>query len=332
MRTNTMEKISDTSEISKGDYENLVNSFMKQTSYKPPNFVFDEGLKSRVEKRLQLHYVGPGRIAHIQPFIRAAVDMTCCVYPHLSLEIREAITLYTAYVISIDDMAIELSEDLQGYATTLMRGSHQADELLRGFTEFLSEQGVLFGAFGGSMIIKSTIDFISVGKVENDLDNTLRTPSDASDYLNFFRAKTGISEAYSFFLFPEDRYLESKELKRYFCAIPTLCHVYNYINDLLSFYKEEIQPGEPDNFVYSQAKFHSITALESLQRTQAFAVEVVQKLFRIFADEPDILRDMEKFVYGYIFYHLTSKRYRMAELNIPTAIEGSRLYSEAAKW
>lgn len=180
------------------------------------------------------------------------------------------------------------------------------------------------------MIMKSAIDFIAAQPVEDEQD-LLHLSLDTSDFPRFFRYKTGMSETYSFFLFPEDRYPEEKNLHKYLPAIPTLIQFYDQTNDLLSFYKEEFDPGDSINFVHTQARLHNITPLESLKRTQTSVAELIQKLRRIFKNEPEMLKDIERFMQGYILFHLSAKRYRLAELNIPAAIEGRKRFQEATQ-
>lgn len=267
-------------------------------------------------------------IAKIQSCIEAAIDITCTAYHYLSPDIQETIALNTSFIFGVDDLVGDLRKDLQEYATTLTLGQPQKHELLRGYTEFISGLCRFLGTFGGNMVIKSTVDFISSNPIEDEQD-LFHLSLDTSNFPTFFRYKTGISEPYSFFLFPEDRYPEEKYLHKYLPAIPTLISFFDQVNDLLSFYKEEFQTGDSVNFINTQARLHSITPLESLKRTQTSAVELVQKIRRIFESEPEMLKDMETFMQGYVLFHLSAKRYRLAELNIPASIECTKRFNEA---
>ncbi|KAF7589691.1 hypothetical protein BBP40_003938 [Aspergillus hancockii] len=122
-----------------------------------------------------------------------------------------------------------------------MRGQEQQHEMRRGFTCFLSDQSRLFGLFAGDMIVKGSLEFISVSKVEHDDSEKFHLPPDACETLKFFRTKTGITEPYAF-CFPEDTDPEDEILGKYIAAIPSIMLYLADVNDLLSFYKEELKP------------------------------------------------------------------------------------------
>lgn len=323
-------KISSNSKVTKEFYEDLIDDFLRKVSFKSPSFVYDEGLMDRVEAQLQFHGLSDKFIDKVEPYTRTAVDMTFTTYSYLPPKIQEVIAIYTVYVLIIDDLADEFAQDLRAYATSLTSDQSPDNEVLRGLTFFLSQENHLFGSYGGSMLVKSTLDFITASTVEKD-QSAVRLSPDSPDYLDYFRFKTGISEGYSMLLFPSCRYPESESLHRYLPAIPPLMHFYNYVNDLMSFYKEESKIDEPLNFIHAQAKLRNIHPLESLKRTQDFAVQAVQRIRRILRNEPDILEDVERFMQGYIHFHLTSKRYRLAELDIPAAVEGTKRLRESSQ-
>lgn len=328
VKTDVSKKLCPGSEVYKRDYEGLIDEFLIEIAYKPPSSVtFNHQLKSRVEKRL-MHDISAETMVQFQPFINAAIGITCCTYSFLSMDIQEAIALYTSYAITIKNYTDELSEELQNYATTLTLGQPQMHELLRGFTKLLSKQGQLFGRFAGGMIIKSAIDFMAVGKIEKDHCDTSRLSCNAPDYLWFSRDKSAMPETYSFFLYPEDRYPENRDLDRYINSIPSLVNFLNHTNDLFAFYKEELKPRDTPNRIHRQAKRLYLTPYQSLMFTKALAVTGIENLRKIFANEPDILQDVESHIRGYIFYHLASERYRLAELNLPDATDANKQFYE----
>ncbi|KAK2765588.1 hypothetical protein FQN54_008442 [Arachnomyces sp. PD_36] len=321
------EKISPGSDISKKDYEDLIHDFLQKVSYKNPKCILNDGdLRGYVEKRLKEHGMSDDTIGKMQHAINTGVDIASCSYSHLSVEARASIALFSSYFIATDDLSEDHGQEFQGYISQLVLGRPPELELLRGYTKAMSEKPERFGPFAGAMIIKSTLDYLSVTKVESEGVNLSRLSLDTLDFLDHFRGKTGIAEAYSYFLFPEDRYPEEKNLSRYIAAIPTLIQYFDYGNDVLSFYKEELSPTESQNFVHIQARLHGITPLESLKRTQEFTIGIIQKLRRIFADDPDLLEDIEGFIHKYIYYHLACKRYKLAELGIPAAVEATEEY------
>ncbi|EYE98762.1 terpenoid synthase [Aspergillus ruber CBS 135680] len=311
-------------QLTKKEYEDIINSFLQEISFKIPVLSCNLELKRQVRNRLKSQGVSAAVIEQIQVSIETGVKITSCTYSFASPPIQEAIATYASYVISIDDLTSGLSKDLQIYTTKLTLGQPHQHTLLRGLTSHLSEQHNFFGSFGGDMIIKGTLEFISSANIEKYQTESLRLTRDASDYLFFFRAKTGVAEPFAFFCFPEDTHPEATDLEKYISAVPSIMLFLGHVNDILSFYKEEIKNGDSPSFLHSHSKLHNITSLQSLRQIKTETVEVIQKLRNIFAEDELLLEHIEKFIQGYVLYHLSCTRYKLSELNIPEAIEATR--------
>ena len=324
-----VQKISPGSNIAKTDYEDVVNSFLQDISFQPPDMIFDVGLKSRVENRLESYGISRKFITEIESCIATATKISSCSYPYTSPEVLEAIALYATYVISIDDITSNILPDLECYGSQLVLGQSQRHEILRGFTKFLGDQPRVFGAFGGDMIIKGTLEFIASAVIEQNQDS-VHLSGDASDYLVFFRAKTGVAEPFAFFCFPEDINPEDRDLPIYVSAVPSIMLFLGYVNDLLSFYKEETKQEDSPGFVQSYAKVYNCTALEALGQLRHETINEVRKIRSILARDAAMADRIDQFVYGYIFYHLCTGRYRLNELNIPAAHHARKRFQAMA--
>ncbi|KAJ5124288.1 terpenoid synthase [Penicillium bovifimosum] len=325
------EKIHPSSTVSKRDYEDIVNEFLQGISYQPPQCVFDVALSSRVENHLLSHGISPEFIKQIGRCIKTATEITTFTYPFVSHEVQEAIALYATYVISIDDLTTDILPDLQGYVAQLVAGRPHHHELLRGFTHFLGSQQRLFGQFGGDMIVKGTLEFISSAVIEQGQDRCLNLTQDAADYLVYFRAKTGVAEPFAFFFFPEDSNPEEDDLRKYIAAIPSIMLILGYVNDLLSFYKEESKVDDYPGFVQNHAQVYGLTSLQSLRQLMVETLAEVRKIRNIFFHDAAMTDRIDKFIYGYVFYHLCSRRYRLDELDIPAALESRIRYHQMVK-
>ncbi|CRG90153.1 hypothetical protein PISL3812_07195 [Talaromyces islandicus] len=325
------EKLCPGSTVSRRSYEEVVNRFLGDISFQIPKFEWDVELKSRVEKCLESHGVSRKFITEIEQCIDTATKISSCTYPFVSREVQEAITLYATYVISIDDITGEILPDLENYSTQLVLGQTQRHELLRGFTKLLGDQQRLFGKFGGDMIVKGSMEFIASAVVEQRQDASHLT-RDGTDYLVYFRAKTGVAEPFAFFCFPENINPEGRDLARYIAAIPSIMLFLGYVNDLLSFYKEELKEEDCPGFIQSHAKVHSTTtSLQSLLQLRIETVDEVRKIRSILSDDAILTERIDRFIHGYIFYHLCSGRYRLEELNVPAAKEARRCFREMPK-
>ncbi|KAL4879978.1 isoprenoid synthase domain-containing protein [Aspergillus karnatakaensis] len=245
--------------------------------------------------------------------------MTSYTYPFASGPVKEAIATFAAYAISIDDLTTEFAAELQSYATNLMLRRPQGHSLLQGFTNHLSEQAEIFGSYGGDMIIKGAMEFISSVVVEAKYMDSVHLSKHTTDFLVPFRAKTGVAEPFAFFCFPEDTHPEQRDLEKYLAVIPTLMLFLDYVNDILSFYKEHMKPGDSASFIKSYARMHGLRLSDSLKRAKLEALGVIGRLRMICMHDPKLFGHLEQFIQGYIWFHLRFRRYKLSELNIPLA-------------
>ncbi|UNI25016.1 hypothetical protein JDV02_010724 [Purpureocillium takamizusanense] len=299
-------------------YEEVINSFLREISFTPPHGGPDLDLVSAVRNRMESQGVSPATLAVVRQCIETGARISSKTYSYLSPAMQEIIATYAAYVISIDDLTAEITSDLESYTAALMCGKMQRHTLLQGFTNHLSDQCEIFGPFGGDMIVKGSLEFLSSAVVETRETEPMFLPEGASDYLVYFRAKTGVAEPFAFFCFPEDVYPEATCLETYSKAIPSIMLILGYVNDVFSFYKEEASPGDAAGFIRSYSKFYNISLIQSLRRITNETLRVVQQLRDICVGHGRLSEHMERFVQGYIWYHLTSSRYKLSELDILT--------------
>jgi hypothetical protein len=143
--------------------------------------------------------------------------------------------------------------------------------------------------------------------------------------------KAGVAEPFAFFCFPENDNQEERDLERYVAAISSIMLFLGHVNDLLSFYKEECKAEDCPGFIRNHAKVYDLTSLQSLRQLRNEAIAEVRKVRSIFSDDTAMAERINKFIYGYIFYHLYSGRYRLDELDIPAAIESRSRFHQMAK-
>ncbi|KAL3473718.1 isoprenoid synthase domain-containing protein [Aspergillus californicus] len=310
--------------LTKADYEAIINNFLGEISFKAPNYDFSKivpELELRITNRMKAQGVSCDIIDQVRQkqCVNTAATMTSYTYSSASVNVQEAIATFAAYAISIDDLTTDFAEDLHRYATNLTLGQPQRHSLLQGLTNHLSEQYETFGPFGGDMIIKGALEFISSAKVEVELMDTIHLSKDTTDFLEPFRAKTGVAEPFAFFCFPEDTHPEKQCLERYIAAVPTVMLFLDYVNDLLSFYKEHVKSGDSASFVTSYARLHGHDLGQALRHVKVEAVNVIRRLRSIGAEDVETFGNMERFIQGYIWFHLRFRRYKLDELNIPLA-------------
>ncbi|GFF54970.1 hypothetical protein IFM58399_09958 [Aspergillus lentulus] len=264
-------------------------------------------------------------IRRLEEEIEAGAVYALASYSYAPQGVQEAIAVKTALYAAIDNLAKDMRGDLRRYCMELVSGDSHGHPLLRAMTSWLRNYCRLFGNFGGNMIIKSLINYISAGFYELD-DTCMRGTQSTSDFTDYFRYKSGTSEAYGFLSFPEELFPENRYLDKYLAAMPAIIDYLNIANDLLSFYKEETMKDAIH--VHAHASANHLSHLESLKWFAERAKKAFQRVQCLLSSDEPLQRAAENFLHGYITFHLASKRYRLTELNIPAALEARSLLLE----
>ncbi|GAB1216721.1 hypothetical protein ATERTT37_005939 [Aspergillus terreus] len=313
------------SSVSRKDFEDVINGFLKSISYRRPEVHANVlALKDATEARLLATGVSADLIARIQMVVKTAVAISACAYSHTSREVQEVIAEYTVLVTTMDDHAVNMTEDLRTFASKVLLGQPLEHELFCSTKIWMETKHLLFGEFAGDMLLKNTLDFISISNFEAKIEKTniLRGSSCAPETAEYLRGKTGAGEIYAFFIFPEDQFPEDRYLESYFPAIPYFIQYTSLVNDMISFYKEE-QQDERNNFIHVYARSHSISPLEALMETRRRAVEVYHHAVGILSQDGDkrLLEAGLSFLHGYVTFHFCTPRYRLETFDIPAMKE-----------
>ncbi|KAE8554152.1 hypothetical protein TMatcc_006350 [Talaromyces marneffei ATCC 18224] len=311
-----------------------VNDLLNGISYQYPAGVhFDKTLKKKVEDSMLKAGLSSETLLRIQPYIDSSVNIAITCYAHTSIDVQEFVATYTSYAITVDDLGHEFSDDMKMFVTGLLDGNTTKNVILRGFFDLMKDHGSQFGQFGGDMIAKATIDFVCSCYLELELENRGRNEKQAHDtvnapeYAEYFRIKTGVSEPYAFFAFPEHLFREDEVLHTYLPAVPYMVKFFNYANDILSFYKES-GADEKANYISNQAAAHNISQFESLEMLCKKTIEVFHIINTILAPNEGLRRNVHQWMHGYAVYHMASVRYRLDELGIPAVFEARQLFLE----
>lgn len=313
-----------------------VNALLHGAGYQyPAEICFDKTLKRKVEDSMLKAGLSLGTLTRIQPYINSSVNIALTCYAHTSLNVQEFIAIYTSYAITVDDIGHEFVDDMKQLVSNLLDGHTTKNPILRGFFDLMKDHGSQFGQFGKDMIVKATIDFVSSCYLELELENRASNATakddehhstvNAPEYAEYFRIKTGVSEPYAFFAFPEHMSPKDEVLHVYLPAIPYMVKYFNYANDILSFYKESAA-GEKANYVYNQADAYNISPFESLDMLCKKTVEAFHIVNTILAPNEGLRRNVHQWMHGYLVYHMVSGRYKLEELGIPAVLEARQLF------
>jgi hypothetical protein len=126
-----------------------------------------------------------------------------------------------------------------------------------------------------SAIVKNSLEYVAGRVVEHQMLASQFQFSPATKMVPvFLRPKVGGSEIMSHMVFDYSRFPEEQYLLQYLPAIPAMMHFADYINDILSYYKEFVIANEKYNFVDNFAKSQGLSHIQVLCSLAEHAAEV----------------------------------------------------------
>ncbi|KAJ5158759.1 uncharacterized protein N7500_008410 [Penicillium coprophilum] len=303
----------------KAEVSGTLQSFLLNIGYEFPPLK----LHPAVEDEVKLHFKHNGFpeefISKIEPQIKPSVGIATTTFQKTPFNIQCTVAVFTTYCLIIDDFAHDLDfrHHLKQFNICLLTRQPQGSPVLESMGKFLSSFHSIFGQFAGDMIIKDSLQFISACYAEAESEN-IQFPAEAHLFPSYFRLKVGVAEAYSFMLFPTTQFSEAECLQYCLPLIPYLTWGFNWINDIMSFYKEMVEQDR-FNFVANSARCKGVTHIESLKKLCDDTSDLIRTLRTLGKAHIGISNAIEAFVSGYVTYHLTQRRYQMGDLDLTFA-------------
>ncbi|KAG1846124.1 isoprenoid synthase domain-containing protein [Suillus tomentosus] len=245
----------------------------------------------------------------IRSYMDVGVVLASTAYAHLPKAARMWICLFTAIVVSIDD-TMDRTEDVVHvyyFNERFVNCQSQGNPVLDALDVILREITCFHSPLVSNLITVSTLNFITSNCLDNetkDMQISPRTPL----YPEYSREISGLADGYLLLMFPS-----MLPIRQYIQCMPYLRIVVNYTNDILSYYKEEIQ-GDNANYLSLMAASRALTKQDVLQ-------EIIDKTFQAHHNVLECLRPHAEaydayvsFFNGYVMFHASAKRYKMEEI------------------
>ncbi|KIJ11834.1 hypothetical protein PAXINDRAFT_101514 [Paxillus involutus ATCC 200175] len=249
------------------------------------------------------------------------------------------IALCTACLFFVEDIPRHLPTELPSIRTfndRLVRGEKQGNAVLDAVAGLLKETPRIFGGhMPANLLTTSILDFVTTTVMEYETTN-MQISASAKGYPSYQRVMSGIGEAYAIMAFPPDIPYEE-----YIQAMPELALFICTVNDVLSFYKEELD-GESNTHVATMAARKGISKVEAFEELTDTSVELYQGILSILEGSPRSASGLTKgmdnrereggtqatpsfsraskafkqFAAGYFAFHFSSERYRLMEVGL----------------
>ncbi|EKM53585.1 uncharacterized protein PHACADRAFT_260012 [Phanerochaete carnosa HHB-10118-sp] len=207
----------------------------------------------------------------------------------------------------LDDFALE-ADAMAGFAERFHAGHEQLHPLLGLLVEKLRQMPEFFHSYGAAAVVAGTVQFVICTVMEKKTE-TMEVHPAAREYPVYKRFRTGVGEASAFCIWDKAHF---PEVSTHIQMIPDASKCVCYVNDLLSFYKEELI-GEKNNFIHDRARVAGTGAEHALTDTLEDAVNAVNAVQEILQGE-DEKKSWESFVTGYVAFHFMTPRYKLKQL------------------
>ncbi|RPA78210.1 terpenoid synthase [Ascobolus immersus RN42] len=243
-------------------------------------------------------------------------------YPNNPLEVQIFVCKFTLYFIFIDDKVDTVPAEILPHLNTfplLMADSLPAAELEKAYPVLRLAADNLrlntrthFSGYHTGSILKGAIDYTMGCTIEaidlirsregkclvGEQYEPLDTLNMMQKYTRFLRLKTALSEGFTSFLFPLGVFPdELNYLPDVAPIVPTMVDFIDFVNDIMSYYKETVVGDEKTYFTIME-KMTGVRSMELLKRECNNMVELVEGVRRLLAENRPLLVQFNSFVDG----------------------------------
>ncbi|KZP16977.1 terpenoid synthase [Athelia psychrophila] len=223
---------------------------------------------------------------------------------------QQWICLFSAFTIYFDDILEKDASMVREFQQRFLAGRPQEYPLLDQFAAFVRKVWIHFHPTCANLIVTSILDWITGFLIEADYSR-MEVHERAVDYPQWMRRVIGGARAYAFFVFPPEMPFE-----HYIQVISDMQAIIDDVNDLLSFYKEELR-GETTNQVSLMSQLEGKTKIESLSQLSEGCIQRIQRSCDVLSSHQeayDIFRN--HFLSGYVKFYIREKRYKLIDLDL----------------
>jgi len=304
-------------DVSKEEYGKILSKFLKDVDFYMPPPEYDFSLEEPVMAYFASQPNWPSHLTAKAVYMAKwmSTGLGMC-YPFAQKDIQVAYGIHATYVLFIDDIVHELGDALDEFEARLVSGRPQKSPILQSLVYFLLENSTYMGPYAAAMNTKATIEFICGCIMERDYDGKVEPPVGAKKFPGYFREKTGYTEPYAHFCFPEATCPEKEYLHVYMPCIQDLIEFISYANDILSFYKESVVGDERLNYVCNIANTHGLSISDALKLVCENVTENVLTVRKVLEHYPEMRDSVDEFFRGYIAWYLNQKRYKLTDIEV----------------
>ncbi|KAG2368668.1 isoprenoid synthase domain-containing protein [Suillus spraguei] len=287
-----------------------ITNFLQRCGLQYTDVTIDEAYYSQCcQEAINRGFPMDGKYS-IRAYMNIGVAMASHGYAHLpDHAARMWMCLFTAVTTRIDDMMVR-GEDMTHvyhFNEQFVNCQPQGDPVLNALDVLLREVTGLHSPLVSNLITASTLNFMTSNCLDDENKDMQIWPQ-APLYPEYYRLLSGLVDGYVLFIFPS--VLPTRE---YIQCMPDLRTVINHTNDILSYYKEEIE-GDPTNYLSLMAASRALTKQDALHELIEKTVQAHHNILECLRPHTGAYDAYVSFFDGYVKFHVALKRYKMAEI------------------
>ncbi|GJJ15707.1 hypothetical protein Clacol_009985 [Clathrus columnatus] len=302
--------VSTKSDSQLGSVRDIVRYFVRRASrngslnFEPPR---TDELKAQVLKEIDELGID---VSSIQRWLTWACQVAEGFYPYHPMDLKVLITICNLAIFHIDDNLSKTPEILHAFQLNLLTGITQSDPILECLSKVLiPRMWKYYHPLAANAIAIGFYEFIQGTAMESLTKNMKHHPS-APEFPEYVRLKSGAPAQYAYWLFYHPA---RPDITPFVQAIPDFLAIINRVNDILSFYKEELA-GEDDNFVHMRAKLAGKGVVAALDEICEETLLLIDCISDTLTDTPEHQIIFQEFIVRYLRFHTSTTRYRLKEL------------------
>ncbi|KAJ7258172.1 isoprenoid synthase domain-containing protein [Mycena rebaudengoi] len=298
----------------------IIQSLLNAVFYESPRQLMDTGsssdaLLSYVNEEVESWNADDGEGGGLfQAISCKAVSVVEYFYHKHSLEVKRAFSMYAWFFFYIDDIASR--SVLEDFQRSLLLGGVQQNvpgSPLNHLPVILSRLYDHWDPISANCMVGAVMEFMSGTVLEERpeiIDMNVR--SAASSWPKYLRAKSGVAPGFSYAAFPRTAH---RNLSAYIQAVPDIDDYLCLVNDILSFYKEELE-GDTMNYVQIRARVSCKPPKQILLEMVREVGELHRRISETLSGSSEVLGAWKTLEYGFIAWHLSIERYKLSQLGL----------------
>ncbi|KAJ7083087.1 isoprenoid synthase domain-containing protein [Mycena belliarum] len=312
----TIEKIpKDTGgKVQTQDLEIIIKSLLDVVSYQPPDRTPNdstEALEKDVGSIVESWNADPSgeNRAVFDSISKKAVSVVEFFYSQHTFETKLVFAMYAWFFFYIDDNAGK--PFLEDFQRRIMLGYPQEDPPLQNLHQVLGNLYNHWDPISANSMVSAAQEFISGTALEVRKEvSEMKIQPTASSWAKYLRAKSGMAPGFSCAAFPKQTH---PDLSAYIQVLPDIDDYLCLVNDILSFYKEELA-GETMTYVHMRCKTTGKHAAQVLMEMVEEVGDLHGRISATLEGHSEASKAWDVLENGFIAWHLSIKRYKLVEL------------------